>query len=337
MSQQPRRTRWRVDRRTVTATLMASALALVACSGDGSAVALVDGGTAEVSLLGDVIVTTAPGAVVTIEHGSEPTADAEEAPVTHAFVVPGDGLALPPVFVRRGDGLAPNPGVYGACRGGPPAKASNGCPIPPIEGPDAWDGTAYWSTGAMLPAESRELPLSEDIAPGDHHLVCALHPGLRVVIRVDAAAPEPSERDVAAEVDAALAFAAEADPHRGPNQVTAGVTAGNAFVAAFSPETVRIPVGGTVTWRAGARTPVDVVFGASEEELSLSHTQPSDALPSRNADAWNGEGVLQSGFLSADPAAGAAAATWTATFRRPGTYRYASRFSPTLQGTVIVE
>lgn len=296
-----------------------------------------DGGTAEVSLLGDVIVPAEAGETVTIRHTSEPTAEAEEAPVTHAFVSQRDDRPLPPVFTERAGGLAPNPGVWGACRGGEAAKATSGCPIPPIEGPDRWDGSAYWATGAMLPGESREVPLSEDMPRGDHRLVCALHPSLRVIVRVGAAAPDPTERDTVAAVNAALAFAAERDPHQSPTHVVAGVATGTAYVASFAPQEIRVGVGERVTWRAGSRTPVDVIFGMDDaEELSLSHTQPADALPRGNAEAWNGRGILSSGFLSADPTAGAVSGTWTATFTRPGTYPYVSRFSPSLTGTVIV-
>ena len=321
--------------RRVAAALIC-ALLLASCSRSSSGQATVDGGTPDVALLGDTIVTAAGGDTITIVHGSEPQTDAEN-PVNHAFVAPAADGALPPLFVPRGGGLAPNAGVWGACRGGDVAEAVDGCPIPPIEGPQAWDGRSYWSTGAMLPGEEREVPLGDDIAPGDHPMVCALHPGLRVVVRVDAAAPDAPTRDVEAEVAAARAFAAEADPHQGPTQVNAGVAAPNAYVAVFAPETLRISAGETVTWRATGRAPVDVVFGASEEQLDLSHAQPADALPKGNPSAYAGKGLLQSGFLSADRTAGASGSSWAVTFPRPGPYRYASRFSATLQGMVIVE
>ena len=315
------------------------ALTVPACSrGEADSVARVDGGTEAVALLGEVVVPVAAGSTVTIRHASEPTAEAEEAPVTHAFVSAREADALPPIFARRAGGLSPNPAVWGACRGGSTEEAQNDCPVPPIEGPSRWDGSAYWSTGAMLPGETREVPIAEDIPRGDHMLICALHPGLRVVVRVGAAAPDRTERDVESDVSTALAFAAEGDPHRGPNVVDAGISTGDAYVAQFAPAEIRVAAGGSVTWRAGSRTPVDVVFGTAEdEEVTLTHTEPRDALPTGNADGWDGRGKLSSGFLSADPTAGAAAATWTATFTRPGTYRYVSRFSPTLTGTVVVE
>ena len=92
----------------------------------------------------------------------------------------------------------------------------------------------------------------------------------------------------------------------------------------------------------GGRAPVDVVFGAKadhagENPLSLSHTVPTDGIPAGDADAWDGDGELRSGFLSADRTAGAAAQEWTVTFTLPGTYMYVSRFGDAMIGTVIVE
>lgn len=119
-------------------------------------------------------------------------------------------------------------------------------------------------------------------------------------------------------------------------EVLAGVPADEADVARFAPETVTVSVGGTVTWRAGARSPVDVVFGVDPRDLSLAHTEPTDANASGDADGWDGRGVVQSGFLSKDPTAGARAQSWSVTFTRPGTYEYRSRFGRSLRGTVVV-
>ena len=297
----------------------------------------IDGGTPEVALLGEVVVPTKGGDVVTIRHTSAPTEgdQEEEAPVAHAFVG-GAAAQLPPVFVEAESGLVPNGGVWGLCRGGNAADAKRGCPMPPVEGPDAWNGVDYWSVGAMVPGESRDISIAGDIAPGDHPLVCVLHPGLRVVLRVDGAVPEQPVRDVDAAVTEALSTAAAPAADLGAREILAGVVVGDAYVARFVPETVTVPKGATVTWRAGARTPVDVVFGSDGEELSLVHTEPGDGNPAGDASGWNGKGVVRSGYLSSDPSAGARAQEWSLTFTRPGTYTYASRFGATLTGTVVV-
>ena len=317
------------------------AVVLAACSGGSAAqdvAVAIDGGSAQVALLGDVVVAADAGGTVTVRHATEPV-PGHEAPMTHALVTPAEA-GPPPVFTQGAGGIVPNPAVWGPCRGGDLAAAAGQCPAPADEGADGWDGRSYWALGAMLPGEERELPLSSELPDGDHILVCALHPALRLIVRVGAgdAQPPPRARTAAAEVDAAV-NAATRGPIGGPGVVRAGVPLDDpaAYVAAFSPGRVLLTVGDSLTWQAGARAPVDVVFGADHEELSLSHTTPADGLPDGDATGWDGRGPLRSGFLSADATAGAAAAEWTVTFTRPGTYRYASRFADDMTGTVVVQ
>ena len=312
---------------------------VVACTGgDGAVSVAVDGGSDGVVLLDTHAVEVPGGQTLTVVSGAvaaspAPEADHEDAPVTHAFVG-GVGDELPPLFTRTAEGLSPNPGVWGQCRGGPAAAAGAGCPIPPVEGPQAWDGGVYWSTGALLPGESREVPIAPDITAGEYVLVCALHPQLRVNVVVgdgpDAEPPGEPVR-VADAVGAAAALAGDL----GAGEVLAGAVVDAAYVGRFVPAEIRIAAGETVTWSAQGRAPVDVVFGV--EELDLTHTDPSDGVPDGNPEAWDGRGELRSGFLSGDPTAGATAQTWTVTFTRPGRYEYASRFGAGFTGTVVVE
>ena len=317
----------------VTAALSVSA---AACGG-GARTVDVDGGAPDIAVLGDIVVAARPGQTVALRHAGEVVSGAE-APITHAFVGPGD--RLPPIFAPQAGGLIPTPAVWGQCRGGDPATVTGACPILPADGPQSWDGKAYWSTGAMVPSETREIPLADGIAEGDHVLTCALHPSLRVLLRIGGDDDDGAKADPEAAV--AAARSALQDEAVGADvTVTAGVETDGAYVAAFSPQTVRIPLGGSVTWRPGGRTPVDVVFGAAAEHegenpLSLSHTTPIDGRPAGDTGAWDGRGELRSGFLSADPAAGGAAEKWTVTFARPGTYTYASRFGDQMIGTVVV-
>lgn len=310
---------------------------LTSCTADaGETTVQIDGGSTRVALLGDAVVAAQPGTTVTIRHATQPVAGSD-APVTHALVAAG-GAAPPPLFERGPGGITPNSAVWGPCRGGDVADAVGQCPVPAVDGPEVWDGTTYWSLGAMLPGEERELPLSDDLPDGDHVLVCALHPQLRVVVRVGGAAPSAGARDAAAEVAVAVQSATRG-PIGGPGVVRAGTAIGEppAYVAAFSPDRVLLTVGDSVTWRAGDRAPVDVVFGADRDELSLSHSAPQDGLPGGDAEGWDGRGELRSGFLSADSSAGASAAEWTVTFTQPGTFSYASRFSAEMKGTVVVK
>ena len=309
------------------AVALVVAVALAACTPEAPAAVAVDGGSRGVALLGDVLVDNEPGTTLTLTHAGAPAGD-HEAPTTHIFVGGAAADALPPLFVGGQGGLAPNPGVWGPCTGGDASAARGACPVPPVEGPTAWDGRSYWSTGAMLPGESREIPLAEDLAK-DAALVCALHPELRVVVG-STEQPSPTEAP-SARVEAALQVQTEVDDAA---MVSAGLNVEDAYVAAFVPATIRIAAGETVTWRAGGRAPVDVVF--NEQELDLTHTDPRDGLPGGDARAWNGRGTLRSGYLSTDPTTGAAATQWTVRFTRPGRYRYASRFGPEFEGTVVV-
>lgn len=325
-------------RRWVPATLVALVALTGGCSGAPADVTTeIDGGTSQVALLGEVVVPAQPGATVTVRHVTAPTPGAE-APMTHALVA-APATALPPVFDRGAGGIVPNPAVWGPCRGGDAAEATGQCPVAAAEdAPQAWDGRSYWSLGAMLPGEERELPLDPELADGDHMLVCALHPRLRLVVRVGDA-PTPAARDTQGQVAAAQQRADQVAATSGARVVTAGVDVDEppAYVSSFTPDVMHVEVGDAVTWRAGARAPVDVVFGADHEELSLSHTAPDDGVPAGDPRAWNGRGELRSGFLSADAEAGASAAEWTVTFTRPGTYEYASRFADGMTGTIVVE
>lgn len=308
------------------------ALALLAgCSSEPAAVAVaVDAGGGDgVALLGDVVVQAEAGDVLTISHDGAPAPEGDEAPVTHAFVG-GAEDRLPPLFTPAGGGLTPNAGVWGPCAGGNAADAIGRCPVPPTTSPE-WDGRSYWATGAMLPGEKRELRLAADLPDGDVRLVCAIHPQLRVLVRTEGDVPSPA---AAAVTPDAAVTAAHAQPSA-PGRVLAGSHVEGAYVGRFVPDEVRIRAGESVTWVAGARAPVDVVFGGGD--LDLSHTTPADAAPAGNAAGWNGKGELRSGFLSADRDAGAVGSRWRVTFLRPGRYEYASRFGSAWRGVVIVE
>ena len=299
---------------------------LAGCS-QGDATAMIDGGDRGVALLGDVVVRAAPETTLTIEHAGAPPAEGDESPVTHALVGAAEG-SLPPLFVPAGGGLIPNPAVWGQCRGGEAVSATGRCPVPPAEGPAAWDGSAYWSTGAMLPGEQREVPLAAELAE-ESTLVCAIHPELRVLVRTSG---ESSPRATASErVTTALEAGQTLPPD---NVVLAGQTVDDAYVGRFVPATMTVRVGGTVTWRAQPRAPVDVVFNGGD--LDLTHTGPGDGLPAGDAQGWNGRGELRSGFLSGDASAGASASSWSVTFLRAGRYSYASRFGAQLRGTIVV-
>ena len=313
------------------AGLLAAALAVTAaaCSDDGDPPlrrVAVDGGTASVAGLAPVVVEAVAGDDVVIRNANTSDTGAP----SHLFVAaPAD--ALPPLFVGQRGGAVPNSGVWGACRGGDASKVAGTCPVPPVEGPARWDGRAYLSTGQLLPGEEAVVPLDEDIAPGRHRLVCALHPELTVDIEV----VERPGRAPAPRVDAAAATAEAARATPGAGRVTAGVLVGSpgAEVAAFVPELVRIRAGEPVTWTVGSRSPHTVELGL-DSPPELVDTSAEEAVPSA-PDRWDGRSPVRSGFLSTDRSA-PGGSRFTFTFPRPGTYRYYCRFHPGMTGVVQV-
>ena len=315
-------------------------------------VAAVDGGDERVVGLATVQVAARAGEVVQIRNANtgELPEDDETAPgaasgehaadpsVTHLFVAaPPD--ALPPVFVPQAAGFGPNAGVWGQCRGGDAADAVGTCPIPPVEGPTTWDGTSYWSTGALLPGESADVPLDAAIDEGRYTLVCALHPELRVEVDVDAQAPGDGAASAASpappEVPPLSAFE-DAAPQE-PATVVAGARAeGDApgTLQRFVPPTISIGVGEEVTWVVEGRDPHDVNLGL-ERDLELVDSQPEQALPSAPEGGWDGRSEVRSGYLSTDPD-GPAGDRFTVRFTEPGTYPYVCRFHPSMTGVVEV-
>ena len=298
----------------------------------------IDGGTEVALAIRDVNVQARPGDTVAItnaNHGVEGRAAAEAGTagtVTHALVAAtADGLDLPPVFVTGGGGAIPNPAVWGACRGGDPDDTDGQCPILPIDGPMAWDGTDYWSTGAMLPGETREVTLAEDIRTGTHRLVCALHPelGVDIVVTDDptvdpaagtAPAPDPADTVTPTDVEDGHVIVAPATDTTGLN--------------AFWPATMQVRIGDTVTWTATGRAPHDVNLG-HDHPPELVHSTAADALPDHPDGPWDGSTPIRSGYLQAS-GDGPAGGTFSVTFAEPGTYDYVCRFHPAMTGTVVV-
>ena len=286
----------------------------------------VDGGPPGAALLGVFSVEAAPGHTVRIRHGGSAAADGSGS--THSFVG-APAAELPPLFVGGKNGAVPNAGVWGPCSGGRAEDAVGRCPIPATDAPSAWDGSAYWSTGAMTPGALRDIPLTTDIPRGRYSMVCVLHPELEVEVRVT---DEPQKLDRFPEVELDLNVTS---PPAARGKVRAGMTTRvpAAAVNSFFPDVVRIGARDTVTWSTRMRDPRDVVF--SKERPDLSHSGPGDALPHAPRGTWDGKGEVRSGFMSTDPSA-PGGRSFSLRFDRPGRYGYACRFHPDMSGTVLV-
>ena len=289
----------------------------------------VDGGDSTVVFVDERSVEARAGDTVRIHHAGKPTPQAEVG-VTHAFVAaPPD--ALPPIFLGGPEGLVPNPAVWGACRGGEPSAQISSCPTLPTEAPDTWDGAQYWSLGAMVPGEDRDIPLADDLADGKYVFFCVFHAGLSVAIDVTSEPAEPSPHDLPDPADVAGDAPEPSDSHR----VFAGFTSemAPASVNLFSPEEVRIEVGERVTWDVTSRDPHDVVF--ADHPVELVDSSPVDSVPTAPKGAWDGASDIWSGFLSTEGSA--VGDSFSLTFGAPGTYGYTCRFHPGMEGVVVVE
>lgn len=275
-------------------------------------------------MVGTAAVTASvrPGVEVLLRNANR---DEDSRSATHLLTSarPGSGPAL---FLRG----VPNGAVWGACLGGTASPSTATCPMPPVEGPDSWDGDAYVSLGAMLAGETRPLRLSPSLEPGRTlQLWCSLHPSLEVRLRVGEenagteAPPAPAD-DVRRSVPAPAAHEVLVAPD---------ADSPSAELLAFVPSEIALVAGESVTWRASGPSPHTVELGSGE--VDLGDTTPAEARPDAPVGGWDGTGVVRSGFLSSDPGA-PGGTSFTLRFTHPGRYLVRNRFHPQMTGTVVV-
>lgn len=286
---------------------------------------VVDHGTAKVVDLRSATVQAAPGDVVVLRNANPGGGEDDESPVHHLFT--SAGPQLPPLFTPVGEGHVPNGGVWGLCRGGDAADATQGCPVPPVEGPGAYDGTSYFSLGSLLPSDEVELPLDEELPLGIYRFTCAVHPHMHVDVEV---VEDPAPAPTPAPLDAGLALRRAGEERLLSEPRSAVVLLGpllaepSAEVLTAVPEVVRIPVGGTVVWRVAGRSPHTVELGL-QGPPHLADTVAADTVPLGAPDGrWDGTRVVRSGVLSTDPAVDRR--EFALTFTQKGTYRAHDRF-----------
>jgi plastocyanin len=241
---------------------------------------------------------------------------------THVFTSLPPGQA-PALFTRARGGALPNAAVWGLCLGGRATAATRSCPVPPIEGPTAWDGEDYASLGSVLPGEVRELRLSPALDDGrELRLWCSLHPDLQVTLEIG---DEPSAAPTPAPVDPVTQTA-----RRG--EVLVAPQSEGTELLAYVPAATTVRAGGTVTWRVPGPAPHTVELLAEPE---LEDTTPAESVPDAPAGGWDGRSPIRSGFLSTDPGAPGGSA-FSVRFLRPGRYAYACRFHPQMRGEIVV-
>lgn len=333
-SSRVRSPRARRHRRTVAAAAAGLCTLLAGCAGapvrperDPDArperrEVVLDRGAGTVVDLRSAAVQARPGDMIVVRSANPGRGRDDESPVHHLFTS-APPSSPPPLFIPAGRGHVPNPGVWGLCRGGDSAGATAGCPVPPAEGPSAYDGRSYFSLGALLPGEARELPLAPDLPSGSYRFTCAVHPGMHVDVEVvDDPAPAPDLQPLAS--GAAITIPPARD--RSDAVVVLGPKAAgmDAEVLTASPRTVTLPLGGTVTWRVEGRSPHTVELGI-DRAPHLADTTAGDTAPVVPAGRrWDGNGVVRSGILSTDP--GVDRGEFSLTFTEPGSYTAYDRF-----------
>ena len=273
---------------------------------------------------------------------------------TVSFGVKSDRSDQPLTVLKSGQA---NPVVFGPCYTAEAARpALAACPgaaaTAPASPPPAppFTGKGYWNSGAILfggaPPEAgpktATVKVAPDTAPGPYTVTCLLHPFMEATLQVVGADGErvsPAQVAVAAdkELGAAKADATGlAEPTQVPAATGATVAAGwgDKLVAVnrYSPETVSIKAGQTVTWQTiSPYMPHTVSFRAPFQ----SPDQPNALLPTgAKSGARFAGGVAHSGIFG--PLPEFPGDKFSLTFTKAGTYPYLCVLHPGMAGTVQV-
>ena len=265
---------------------------------------------------------------------------------TISLGVKSDRSDAPPVVLKNGQ---QNPAVFAPCFTTGPARPDMTCP-PPVPGTPEFTGKGFWSSGAILfasapPAagsKTATLKIGAGVAPGPYTVTCLLHPFMEATLTVvgtDAERLSPAQ--VAAAADRELGAARTRAtgitvPVQAPvaNGATVSASWGDQLVAVnrFTPETVSIKVGQTVTWRDPSPfMPHTVSF----QPPFKSPDEPNAFLPTgaKSGSRFAG-GVAHSGIFG--PAPAFPKDGFSLTFTKAGTYPYLCLLHPGMAGTVQV-
>ncbi len=269
---------------------------------------------------------------------------------TVTFGVKGDRTDSPALVTKAGQ---PNATVFGPCFTTQPAGPDLlSCPSAPAKSAAApeFTGQGFWNSGQILfPAAPPEagpktatVKLAATIAPGSYTITCLLHPFMQSTLNVvgtDAERLSPAQVSAAADKelgDAKTQAAGIAVPAAVPTANGATVTAswGDKVVAVnrFTPETVSIKVGQTVSWTDGSPyMPHTISFNPPFK----SPDEPNAFLPTgaKSGSRFAG-GVAHSGVLGPKPFFPVNG--FSLTFTKAGTYPYLCLLHPGMAGTVQV-
>lgn len=264
---------------------------------------------------------------------------------TVTFGVKGDRSDQPPPIKAGSE----NPVVFKSCVTTDPPRPTMTCPAP-APGTPEFGGRGFWNSGVILPTalpaeagpKTVTVKLAADIAPGPYTVACLLHPfmeGTLQVVGSDAERLSPAQVAAAADKELGEAKAhatGVAEPAQVPVANGATVTAGWGDkligVNRFSPATVTIKAGQTVTWRdASPYLPHTVSF----QPPFYTPSEPNAMLPTgaKSGSRFAG-GVAHSGIFGPPPAFPTDG--FALTFTKAGKYPYLCLLHPGMAGTVEV-
>ncbi|HEV8624797.1 MAG TPA: plastocyanin/azurin family copper-binding protein [Acidimicrobiia bacterium] len=266
---------------------------------------------------------------------------------TVTFGVKSDRSDQPAVVLKNGQ---INPVVFKPCFTTEPVKPDmTSCP-PPVAGTPEFTGKGLWNSGIFLPTsapaeagpKSVTAKLAPDIPPGSYVLTCLLHRFMEGALQVTGSDTDRlSPAQVAAAADRELGEAKGrvtgiAEPTQAPVANGATVTAGWGDkligVNRFSPETVSVKIGQTVTWRdVSSWLPHTVSF----QPPFKNGEEPDAMLPlGVKAGGKFAGGVAHSGVFGPKPPF--PTDSFSLVFTKPGKYPYLCLLHPGMAGTVQV-
>ncbi len=271
---------------------------------------------------------------------------------------PPEVLAVPALLPEGpGDAIPAGAQPCYLATGAPPLK--DACAVPAGE---SFDGTESLVSSGWLTADKPfSVKLGKGMSPGTYTFFCQLHgtsmSGTVTVVDAATAIPTPEEvrasaqQELQAEIALlqpavdALAAATDAKPLAG----ALSMKAENTYVAAFAPENLKVPVGGTVTWTLQGVHTIAVEAPADAQALRIGAPDgsvhqnekvvapaggPGFAGPGGSVDG----GVYQGGFrnsglgISFPPTF----STFSLKFPKAGTFSYLCGVHEGMKGTVTV-
>lgn len=266
---------------------------------------------------------------------------------------PGDAVqtTAQPCFLATGD---------------PP---TGGAVCPKVAQPDFDGKHTLYSSGFLAEGDTFSMKLAKDLAPGTYRYFCVIHregmEGKITVVAKDQKAQSAAEVAAAAKtqqdaIDAKLKTVFDTFPTLTAAKAMAGGTTAetpNGILAEFGPNSVAVPVGGTVTW--DVQGPHTIAFNATEDAVGAVAKAPDGSVhlnikaftpaggpgvapgsppPTKptvvDGGKWDGTGFRNSGIMLGFGPPGIL--MFKLTFTKAGTYQMRCLVHPDMKGTVKV-